>query len=150
MEDIKAVENEVKEAVKTKYYGVKLSWWLIVIAIVSFGGVFAANYLSQKSNATKTKTDTSEEIQIKQTLSSTRGTIVRYFEDKKTYVGWTPDENLKEKIKSLGSEVKTQSLSKDNYIIFAKMPNSKLIFCMDVNFTGEVSTLFTWQKSCKQ
>lgn len=104
---------------------------------------------AQTGKSATNKVDTAAEITIKQSLSSVRGDIVRYFETQKTYAGWTPTESLKQKMKSLGSEVKTQALSADNYMIYAKMPSSKLIFCMDKSFTGEVKTIAASQKSCE-
>lgn len=127
--------------------------WIWIVAIFAVLAVAANALLVVSSNKaadrlTKKK-DTSEEIKIKQYASSLRGSIVRFFETNKTYVGWNVDKTTQAEIKKIGSELKTQALSKDTYLIYAKMPSSKLIFCMDNNFTGEITNLMPWQKTCK-
>lgn len=136
-------QEAVRSAVKINKKGVRLSWWLIVLAVVVFGGIFTYITMTKgKTNtATKTKVDTVDEIRIKQSLSSLRGDINRFDVEKKTYVGWTPNAAVAQKVKDMKSEIKTV-LTKDTYMVYAKMPNSKLIFCLDNNgkpgFTGEV------------
>lgn len=147
-------QEAVRSAVKINKKGIRLSWWLIVLAIVVFGGIFA--YITTTkgktgtTNTTKAKVDTIDEIKIKQSLSSLRGDINRFNVEKKTYEGWTTNAAVAQKVKEMKSEVKTV-LTKDTYMVYAKMPNSKLIFCMDNNgkpgFTGEVKKV--GKKTCK-
>ncbi len=134
------IEEAVKSAVKVNKKGIQLSWWLLLVAVIAFGGVFfLVNANKTASKKPPVKVDTKEEINIKQTLSSQRGDIVRYFETNKTYVGWTVPAAVATKVKAAGSEVKS-NLTATSYVIYAKMPNSKLTFCMDSKgFTSEVS-----------
>lgn len=153
--------NEVKEETKiepqvapTKTKGFRLSKWTMVIIIVAVVAIIASGILWLTRNKTTTgvttKPDTADEIKIKQYLSSLRGDIVRFYDEKKTYEGWTPNVTAVEEVKKMGSELKTQALTKDTYIIYAKMPSSKTIFCMDANgFTAEVKSLMAWAKSCQ-
>jgi len=132
----------------------RLPWWLWTAIIVAAAAIITIVIVSlttkpsDTNNATN-KPDTTEEITIKQYLSSLRGDIVRYREEKQTYSGWTPNATAIDQVKKMGSEIKTQALSQDNYIIYAKMPSSKTVFCMDKDYTGEVSSLMPWAKSCK-
>lgn len=145
-------QEAVRSAVKINKKGVQLSWWLIVLAVVVFGGIFA--YITatkgKTGTTTKAKVDTIEEIKIKQSLSSLRGDINRFNVEKKTYVGWAANVAVAQKVKDMKSEIKTV-LTKDTYMVYAKMPNSKLIFCIDNNgkpgFTGEVKKV--GKKTCK-
>lgn len=135
-----------------KGHRVHLSWWLIVLAVVVFGATFAyISFSKNKNNGNiKIKVDTANEIKIKQNLSSLRGDIVRYHDNKQTYVGWSANQTAIQEVKKMGSELKTQALTKDTYIIYAKMPSSKTIFCMDqTGFTGNIKSLGFWQKTCK-
>lgn len=125
-----------------KHHHIKLSWWLVVLALVVFGAVFYVIDVAKKtskSGATVVpyKPDTANEIKIKQALSSMRGDINRYFETNKTYVGWKPVAS----IQALGSDIKT-NLTVSTYMIYATMPTSKQVFCMDnagaTGFTGMV------------
>lgn len=144
-------ENIVKSAVKISKKGIQLSWWLIVLAIVVFGLVFTSISLNKKSTQ-KAKVDTAQDIRVKQTISSLRGDVSRYFATKKTYVGWQPTGAYQARIKSANTSVKTK-LTKDTYMIYAKLPNSKLYFCMDnsnkTGFTGEVKSIPWFSKTCK-
>ena len=136
------MEEEAKTNTK-KHHGIRLSWWLIVLAIVAFGGALTTVILS-KNNAPKVavnqnkKPDTADEIKIQQAISSMRGDVVRYFETQKTYVGWVPANTNATKIKTLGSELKT-NLTATSYMMYAKLPTSKLYFCMDQKFTGQLT-----------
>ena len=129
------------------------NWWLISIVILvvlviaaSLGVWFSFGPTSQ----TTAPKDTTEEITIKQYISSLRGDIVRFGEEKKTYEGWTPNVIAVDQVKKMGSKLKTQALTKDTYVIYASLPTSKKIFCMDNNgFTGQISYIFLWQKTCK-
>jgi len=143
-------EKEIEKTEPNKKKHLKISWWLIVVAILAFGGAFycVSPIIKSKQTLNKTQPDTKEEINVKQKLSSLRGDIDRYFEANKTYEGWTPNAGDLAKVKAAGSEIKTK-LSKDGYMIYAKMPNSKLIFCMDKTFTGEMNTISSSQKTCK-
>jgi hypothetical protein len=149
-------QEAVKSAIKINKKGIRLSWWLLVLALVVFGGIFAYVTMSKgktgagTGTAMKAKVDTIDEIKIKQSLSSLRGDINRFNVEKKTYEGWAPNAAIGQKVKDMKSEIKTV-LGKDTYMIYAKMPNSKLIFCMDNNgtpgFTGEVTKV--GKKTCK-
>jgi len=139
-----------------KARGFRLTWWLwaiIIIAVVAIIAVVIVRFTSGGASTTgsaTTKPDTAEEIKIKQYMSSLRGDIVRFYEENKTYDGWKPNDNAISQVKTMGSELKTQALSKDTYIIYAKLPTSKTVFCMDHNnYTGEVSSLMAWAKACK-
>jgi hypothetical protein len=151
---IKKINGGVMEKEKSKKYN-GISWWLwiiIVLAAVVVTYKLMPSFSTKSSNAAivKTTPDTAEEIRTKQYLSSLRGDIVRYFEEKGTYAGWTPNQAAIDQVKKAGSELKTQALTKTSYVIYAKMPSSKLTFCMDANnFTGEVKTLSSSQKTCK-
>lgn len=152
-------KNEIVEpVVKKTAGGFKVAWWLwaiIVLAVVAIIVVLILKFTTSGTTATTatTKPDTTEEITIKQYLSSIRGDIVRYHEDKKTYIGWTPNATAIDQVKKMGSEIKTQALTQDTYIIYAKMPSSKTIFCMDNSsangFTGEITSLMAWAKTCQ-
>lgn len=136
---------------------IKLAKWLWIVAGVAVLAIaltlilgFTQGETASDGSAVKTQPDTADEIKIKQYLSSIRGDIVRYGESKKTFAGWTADETTVAEVKALGSELKTQGLTEKTYVIFAKMPSSKLIFCMDnKNFTGEIKSLMSWAKTCK-
>lgn len=130
-----------------------LKWWgwLIIIVVIMIASLVIVKFADRyPSGSDKLNIpDTAEEIQIKQYISSLRGDIVRYHSSKMTYEGWKPDQRTVDEIKKMGSELKTQALSKDTYIIYAKMPNSKTIFCMDHNsFAGEVVKLSNQAKIC--
>ena len=129
------------------------NWWLISIAILVI--LVIATSLAvwfsfgQTSQATASS-DTIEEVKIQQNLSSLRGDIVRFYETGKTYKDWTPNQGAVENVKQLGSKIKTQGLSDKTYVIYASLPTSKQIFCMDNNgFTGQISYILPWQKTCK-
>lgn len=144
-------EPEVKKTIKF----FRPTWWLwmvIGVAAIAIITVLVLKFATKSSTATSATTtpDTTEEITIKQYLSSLRGDIVRYHNTKQTYEGWTADQAAIDQVKKMGSELKTQALTKDTYIIYAKMPSSKTIFCMDdKSFTGEITRLMTWAKACK-
>jgi hypothetical protein len=148
-------EQIIEKEIPRKKHHLRISWWLIVLAIVVFG---AAAYLASAAitakiptTATglhKIKPDTSNEIKIQQTLSSIRGNIITYYEAKKTYVGWAPDQTQANNVKRFGSEIQTK-LSANNYMIYALMPSSKLTFCMDNKFTGQVNKITVFQKACQ-
>jgi uncharacterized protein HemX len=148
------VQETISSVVKVTKKGIKISWWLIVVAVVIFGAVAFSIYSQQESkNANvlqKSKPDTTEEIKIKQKMSSLRGDMNRYFTSKKTYVGWAPSDVDAQAIKGMGAELKTV-LSQDKYMVYAKMPSSKVTFCMDNNgtpgFTGELNKIGS--KTCK-
>jgi len=139
------------EEKKKKRHGVRLSWWLVVLAVVVFGSVFAIIKVNKNtSTPIKKQPDTADEIKIKQNISSMRGDIVRYFETNKTYEGWNLDPNVEKLVTNAGSSLKTK-LTKDSYMVYAKMPSSKLTFCIDNSgtngFTDEVYNVST--KTCK-
>lgn len=134
---------------------IKFSWWLWVILVVAVVGV-ATSFIAKPNKQALTqqkiaaKKDTPQEINIKQNISSLRGDIVRYYESKQTYAGWIPSQATQDIVKKAGSAIKTQALSATGYMIFAKMPNSKLTFCMDrTGFTGEVLSVSGLQKTCQ-
>lgn len=130
-------------------------WWFWgIIGLILIGAIvlLAMKFTGKTTTSTEnvlTKPDTAEEIKIKQNMSSLRGDIVRFYEEKKTYEGWKPNDAATNQVKAMGSELKTQALTKDNYIIYAKLPTSKTVFCMDKTFTGEVKSLSGWAKSCQ-
>lgn len=149
-------QSEIEPKVTpTKTKGFRLSKWTImimiaaVLAIIASGVIWLTGGKTTTGTAT-TKPDTADEIKIKQYLSSLRGYIVRYHDEKQTYEGWTPNVTTVDQVKKMGSELKTQALTKDTYIIFAKMPSSKTIFCMDANnYTAEINVLMPWAKACQ-
>ena len=137
--------------------GFQMTWWLwtiIIIAVVGIAAVLVVKLTTKDTGATAssitTKPDTAEEIKIKQYMSSLRGDVVRYYEQNKSYASYKPSEAAVTQVKNMGSELKTQAMSASTYVIFAKMPSSKTIFCMDHNnYTGEVKSLMGWAKACK-
>lgn len=137
-------EKELEKPTPKKKTHLKISWWLIVVAVIAFGSVAycisTTNVAKNADTLVKTKPDTVDEIKIKQNLSSMRGDIVRYFEANKTYATWAPTETITKTVKDMGSELKTK-LTQDSYMVYATMPSSKLIFCMDNTFTGELKKI---------
>lgn len=146
----KPVETKPKSKIKlARWFWVVAGIAVLAIAITLILALTRGKTASDGS-AVKTQPDTADEVKIKQYLSSLRGDIVRYGESKQTYVGWAPGEHTAAEVKKMGSELKTQGLAEKTYIIFAKMPSSKLTFCMDAaNFTGEIKSLMPWSKTCK-
>jgi uncharacterized protein (UPF0333 family) len=148
------IQDAVKSAVKISKKGIRLSWWLIVLAVVVFGGLmifFQFINAEKKADALKAQPDTAEEIKIKQNLSSMRGDIIRYFDTKKTFVGWAPTKTVQDLVKGIGSEIKVET-DKTTYRISAEMPSSKQIFCMDNSgtsgFAGEVEKVSSKKATC--
>ena len=143
-------EDALKPTDSKKKKGVRLSWWLLVLAVVVFAAVVVFFNLIKTGGITGStkvkKADTTEEKNIQQTISSMRGDVVRYFEAKNTYVGWAPTDINTNRIKTLGSELKTK-LTATTYMVYAKLPSSKLYFCIDNKFTGQVEKIGS--KSCQ-
>ena len=145
--------EEVSEKPKKKHH-LKISWWLVILAVVVFGGVgLSVSAIKNAKPATnalvKTAPDTANEIKIKQNISSLRGDVNKYFETNKTYVGWTPNTASATKIQGFGTDLKTK-LGPDTYMVYALMPSSKLVFCMDsTGFTGEMNKL-TGKDTCNK
>jgi len=145
-------QKELESTNPKKWF--KLSRWVWVITVIAVGAI-AINLVAKLDSNLDSQTesrakDTADEIKIKQYTSSLRGDIVRYFETNKTYVGWKVNQSAADAVKKLNSEIQTKALSADNYVVYAKMPSSKLIFCMDSKgYTGMIENMNFWQKSCK-
>lgn len=144
-------EKPVSSTPKKSAIKFKMTWWLWAIIVIAIAAIAVSLVLKFTTNSTATtKPDTAEEITVKQYLSSLRGDIVRYHEEKQTYAGWSANTTAIDQVKKMGSELKTQALSKDTYIIYAKMPGSKTVFCLDhTGFTSEVTSLSPWAKACQ-
>ena len=124
--------------------------------MVVFGLVWYAIYGTRhvkKVEPLKAKSDTKQEITIKQHISGLRGSLSKYFTANKTYKGWQPDAATVTNIQTMGSKIVTQNMTATTYMIYAEMPSSKLIFCLDnatPPFTGEVAKISGSQKTCKK
>lgn len=145
------METKTEETKKT----FRLAWWvwlMLIVAVLAIATILALKTTigNTEANDTTKIPDTKEEITVKQHLSSLRGDIVRYHEKNQTYVGWSPNTNTIEQVKKMGSELKTQALTQDTYVIYAQMPNSKTFFCLDHNgFTSEVLKISLSARSCQ-
>ena len=143
----------MNEPKKRHFYWI---WWIFLGLVVIFCAVFLLAYHQKspaKTNlANKSIPDTKPEINIKQHLSSLRGNLSTYLATNKTYAGWQAPTSTQKDVQNAGSAIVTQNMTATTYMIYAKMPNSKVVFCMDNHgasgFTGEVKSVTAKQKTC--
>lgn len=119
----------------------------IIGFIVIIGIVMAIAVSSSLGSAKKKATD----AKIKSDVQQASISLTIFHDMTNSYVGWTPDQQLTSSIQTDGSKFSTQSLTKDNYVVYAKISDGKSIFCMDsTGFRGELSAISPNQKSCQK
>lgn len=124
---------------------------IVVVAIILgffliVGGILAATVLVNLNSSR----DKAKDTQIKSNIQSLRNSTEIYYETNKTYKGWTADSKISNSIQQLGSSVVTQGLGNKTYVIYAKLPSTQKLYCIDGSgFSGEITNLSVDKTSCQ-
>jgi len=143
------IPNSSPSNQSSKYSDMKTVWiilgscfgLLVVSAVLLYFMVFAG---------VNSARDRAKDAQIKSFVHQIRPEAEMYFDEHKTYSGFTLNVTLQNQIKSAGYSVVIQGLSDKTYIFYAELPNSGKIFCVDsAGFSGEIDQISSTKTSCK-
>ncbi|MCL5406913.1 MAG: hypothetical protein M1429_00210 [Patescibacteria group bacterium] len=117
---------------------------IIVIAVILgfiliVGGILAATVVVNLNSAK----DKAKDAQIKSQLLSVEAAAAVYYDDNGTLIGLEKDPkiiNIQNSVKQYNSELIFQTITKDNFIGYAKLPSSGKLFCVGPISTNESST----------
>lgn len=110
------------------------------------GGILAVTVMIGTNGAK----DKAKDAQIKSNIQSLHNSVEIYFNTYKTYKGWTGDPTISSSIQESGSNVVIQGLTDKTYVIYAKLPSSQKLFCVDSKgFSGEITSLTTDKTACQ-
>lgn len=91
-----------------------------------------------------------EDARIKSDIIQIKSEIQIYFQEKQSYLDYTPSESVKNDLIDAGSELNTASLSDKTYMIYAYLPASKKYFCIDSNNLNiELDSIDTSKNLCR-
>lgn len=87
---------------------------------------------------------------IKSSLSSLQAGITVYYDEHQSYKGFTPDDYTNQQVQTAGSKITVQGLNDRTYVIYAQLPSSKKIWCLDNSgFEGEINNVQPQATSCR-
>lgn len=136
-------QSQAKKSNKQVWIIIALVGCLPLLAIV---GILTATILVSLNGSR----DKAKDVQIKSLVNSSVAQAEVYFDAKNTYKGFTIDSQVQNQAVSNNSKIVLQGLSDKTYVIYAKLPSSGELFCVDVNgVRNEIKTILPSKTSCQ-
>ena len=125
----------------------------IIIGVLLIGiviwGILSALVSTGLSNSRGKAKDT----RIRSSISQLRTVAEIYKSDRSTYIGFTTTddyEKVRQDVEAYGSSIVTQNISQDAYLIYAKLPASGDMICVDATGNAiKLKSISPNQTTCK-
>lgn len=122
-------------------------YWIIGLAaclpLLVIVGILAAMVLVSMGSAR----EKAKEAAIKAAAGSVSSAAAGYYDENKTYVGLSKDQNVVEAnqgISQYGVQFVTKQETNNNFVMFVNMPDNESVYCISSQKTQEVAT----EKEC--